>query len=96
LWQKPVINDELAYEDEDDGWEEADVIKAHLGAFAGGGYGSTGYKTASKVSHYFAGNFKASEHLSADNLQWMRKMIDENISFWKMTPAIYTQVSYRG
>jgi hypothetical protein len=93
--KKPVINDELAYEGEGDGWEEEDVIEAHLGAFAGGGYGSTGHKPAGKVGHYFSGNFDASEHHSADNLQWMREIITENITFWKMSPVFYTQVTYR-
>ncbi|KPL22551.1 MAG: hypothetical protein AMJ75_07870 [Phycisphaerae bacterium SM1_79] len=84
---KPVIDDELAYEGKGDGWSEADVIEAHLGAFLGGGYGTTGHKPASKRGHYFHGNFKASEHKSADNLQWLRRMIDEDITFWKMAPV---------
>lgn len=84
---KPVINDELAYEGKGDGWSENDVIEALLGAFAGGGYGSTGFKPASKAGHYFAGNFSAKEHTSADNLEWFRHKIDENINFWKMQPV---------
>jgi hypothetical protein len=84
---KPVIDDELAYEGKGDGWNEADVIEAHLGAFLGGGYGTTGHKPAGKKGHYFHGNFKASEHKSADNLLWLRRIIDENITFWKMAPV---------
>jgi len=84
---KPVIDDELAYEGQGDGWTEEDVIEAHLGAFLGGGYGTTGYKPANKKGHYFYGNFKASEHRSADNLLWLRQIIDQNITFWKMAPA---------
>jgi len=84
---KPVIDDELAYEGKGDGWSEQDVIEAHLGAFWGGGYGTTGYKPANKKGHYFYGNFKASEHGSADNLLWLRQIVDENITFWKMAPA---------
>ena len=83
----PVLDDELAYEGAGDGWSEADVIEAHLGAFLGGGYGTTGHKPANKKGHYFWGNFKASEHLAADNLGWLRKVIDENITFWRMTPV---------
>ncbi len=82
----PVINDELAYEGAGDGWSEADVIEAHLGAFIGGGYGTTGYKPAGKEGHYFWGAFKAEEHRSADNLLWLRRQIDRPISFWKMEP----------
>jgi hypothetical protein len=83
----PVIDDELAYEGKGDGWSEQDVIESHLGAFLGGGYGTTGHKPASKRGHYFFGNFKASEHKSADNLLWLRRLIDENVTFWKMAPA---------
>ncbi len=82
----PVIDDELAYEGKGDGWSEEDVIESHLGAFLGGGYGTTGQKPASKQGHYFWGNFHASEHRSADNLLWLRQVIDENITFWKMAP----------
>jgi len=83
----PVIDDELAYEGKGDGWSEADVIESHLGAFLGGGYGTTGHKPAGKRGHYFHGNFKASEHKSADNLLWFRRVIDKNITFWKMAPV---------
>jgi len=83
---KPVIDDELAYEGKGDGWSEADVIEAHLGAFLGGGYGTTGHKPARKRGHYFFGNFKASEHKSADNLQWFRRLVDRRITFWRMAP----------
>ncbi len=83
----PVIDDELAYEGAGDGWSEADVIEAHLGAFLGGGYGTTGHKPANKQGHYFWGHFKASEHHAADNLRWLRQSIDEHITFWRMAPA---------
>jgi hypothetical protein len=84
---KPVIDDELAYEGKGDGWSKEDIIEAHLGAFLGGGYGTTGHKPANKRGHYFYGNFKASEHKSADNLLWLRRVIDENVTFWKMAPV---------
>ena len=82
----PVIDDELAYEGAGDGWSEADVIESHLGAFLGGGYGTTGHKPAAKQGHYFWGHFKASEHQAADNLLWLRQIIDEHVTFWKMAP----------
>jgi len=85
--QIPVIDDELAYEGKGDGWSEEDVIESHLGAFLGGGYGTTGHKPANKKGHYFWGNFKASEHLAVDNLGWLRAVIDANITFWRMSPA---------
>ncbi len=84
----PVIDDELAYEGAGDGWSEEDVIESHLGAFLGGGYGTTGYKPANKKGHYFWGNFQALEHRAADNLGWLRQVIDENITFWRMVPTI--------
>jgi hypothetical protein len=83
----PTIDDELAYEGKGDGWSEEDVIESHLGAFLGGGYGTTGHKPGNKQGHYFWGNFKASEHLAADNLGWLRRVIDENVTFWRMVPA---------
>jgi hypothetical protein len=83
----PVIDDELAYEGKGDGWSEEDVIEAHLGAFLGGGYGTTGHKPANKKGHYFWGNFQASEHLAVDNLGWLRAVIDANVTFWRMAPA---------
>lgn len=83
---KPVIDDELAYEGAGDGWSEEDVIEAFLGAFAGGGYGTTGYKPANKTGHYFSGNFNPEEHKASDNLKWFREIIDNEIRFWKMEP----------
>lgn len=84
---RPVIDDELAYEGDGDGWSEADVIESHTGAFLGGGYGTTGHKPASKRGHYFFGNFKASEHKAADNLKWLRERIDRDVCFWHMHPG---------
>ncbi len=83
---RPVINDELAYEGEGDGWLEEDVLEAFLGAFLGGGYGSTGYKSGHKLGHYFAGNFSDTEHSVSDNLLWFRQQIDAEIEFWNMKP----------
>jgi len=86
--QKPVIDDELAYQGQGDGWSETDVIEAMLGAFLGGGYGTTGYKhPETKQGHYFAGDFSADEHTAAVNLKWFRDVIDADISFWKMEPV---------
>ncbi len=83
----PVIDDELAYEGAGDGWSENDVIESHLGAFLGGGYGTTGHKPANKKGHYFFGHFKASEHKAVDNLLWLRQVIDRDITFWQMAPV---------
>jgi len=69
-----------------DGWSKADVIEAHLGAFLDGGYGTTGHKPAPKQGHYFWGAFKPSEHRAADNRVWLRRQIDRNITFWRMSP----------
>jgi hypothetical protein len=43
---KPVVNDELAYEGAGDRFTAEDVVEAHLGAFLAGAYGTTGYKTS--------------------------------------------------
>ena len=84
--RKPVINDELSYQGAGDEHDENDTIEAHLGAFLGGGYATTGYKTGSKVGHYFDGGFDPDEHTAADNLRWLRRQIDDRITFWKMAP----------
>lgn len=85
---KPTINDELSYEGKGDRHIEGDTIEAHLGAFLGGGYGTTGEKPASKEGQYFRGRFNPSEHTAADNLKWLRETIDANVTFWKMAPDL--------
>jgi hypothetical protein len=83
---KPTINDELSYEGKGDRHTEHDTIESHLGAFLGGGYGTTGEKPGSKLGQYFRGCFNPAEHTSADNLKYMREIIDKSITFWKMLP----------
>jgi hypothetical protein len=85
---KPTINDELSYQGEGDKHSESDTIESHLGAFLGGGYGTTGYKPGNKLGHYFYGGFKPDEHTAADNLKWLREVIDANIGFWRMAPDL--------
>ncbi len=84
--EKPTINDELSYQGEGDGHTEADTIEAMLGAFLGGGYGTTGFKPGNKTGHYFWGKFDPREHTAADHLKWLREAIDAHITFWKMAP----------
>lgn len=84
---RPVIDDELAYQGEGDRFSEEDTVAAHLGAFLGGGYGTTGHKTAEKRGQYFPGTFDPSQHTAADNLGWLREVIDRDVTFWKMSPA---------
>ena len=83
---KPTINDELSYEGEGDKHTEHDTIESHLGAFLGGGYGTTGEKPGNKLGQYFMGCFNPAEHTSADNLKYLRETIDKNITFWEMAP----------
>lgn len=83
----PTINDELSYQGEGDKHNEGDTIASHLGAFLGGGYGTTGYKFANKLGHYFYGGFKPEEHTAADNLRWLRETLDAKVTFWKMAPG---------
>jgi hypothetical protein len=82
----PVVNDELSYQGQGDRHSEEDTIEAHLGAFLGGGYASTGEKSGNKLGQYFIGGFDAEVHSAADNLKWLRETINENIWFWKMAP----------
>ncbi|KPK48106.1 MAG: hypothetical protein AMK72_07500 [Planctomycetes bacterium SM23_25] len=83
---RPVINDELGYEGKGDAFSRDDVIEGHLGAFLGGGYGTTGHKPASKKGHYFWGGFTPQEHTAVPHLAWLRKVIDSHITFCKMAP----------
>lgn len=98
--QRPTINDELSYQGDGDQHSAADTLAAHLGAFLGGGYGSTGYKTADKKGHYFWGGFDPKEHTAAVGLKFLREVIDQNITFWKMVPdtALFTNLdtAFRG
>jgi len=83
---KPTINDELSYEGKGDKHTEQDTIESHLGAFLGGGYGTTGEKLGNKLGQYFMGCFNPAEHTAADNLKYLREIIDKDVTFWKMAP----------
>jgi hypothetical protein len=100
LRNKPTVDDELSYQGGGDRHTEPDTIESHLGVFLGGGYGTTGYKPANKKGHYFWGHFDPAEHTAADNLKWMREVIDDHITFWKMAPdkSIFSNLdpNYRG
>jgi hypothetical protein len=82
----PTANDELSYQGAGDKHSEGDTVEAHLGAFLGGGYGSTGFKPGNKTGHYFWGDFDPSEHTAAVGLRWLREVIDARIAFWSMAP----------
>ncbi len=83
---KPTVNDELSYQGKGDRHTEHDTIESHLGAFLGGGYGTTGEKPGNKLGQYFKGCFNPAQHTAADNLKYLRQIIDTHISFWKMAP----------
>lgn len=83
---KPTVNDELSYQGKGDKHTEHDTIESHLGAFLGGGYGTTGEKPGNKLGQYFKGCFNPAEHTAADNLKYLREIIDTHITFWKMAP----------
>ena len=97
---RPTINDELSYQGRGDEHNEGDTIESHLGAFLGGGYATTGSKPGSKTGQYFRGNFNRREHSAADNLRWLRQIIDTEIAFWNMAPdhSIYSNLhdDFRG
>jgi hypothetical protein len=85
---KPTINDELSYQGAGDKHSEADTIESHLGAFLGGGYASTGYKPGNKLGHYFYGGFDPKEHTAAESLRFLRQVIDDGVTFWRMSPDV--------
>jgi len=85
---KPTVNDELSYEGKGDKHSEHDTIESHLGAFLGGGYGTTGEKPGNKLGQYFRGRFDPAEHTCADNLKYLWEIIDANVTFWRMSPEL--------
>lgn len=85
---RPTIDDELSYQGEGDRHSEGDTIEALTGAFLGGGYGTTGWKPGNKLGHYFWGKFDPAEHTAAASLNYLRQVIDANITFWKMAPGL--------
>ncbi|MBN2316046.1 MAG: DUF5060 domain-containing protein [Sedimentisphaerales bacterium] len=84
----PTVNDELSYEGKGDKHSEKDTIESHFGIFLGGAYGTTGEKPGNKLGQYFRGCFDPAEHTAADNLRYLREIIDEHITFWKMSPDV--------
>ena len=99
---KPVFDDELSYQGAGDQHSEEDTIEALLGAFLGGGYGSTAHKdgagvrqpdrqgkmwTVGKTGQYLQGNFDPTAHSASDNLKWLRGKIDAHVTFWQLRPA---------
>ncbi|MFO8014119.1 MAG: DUF5060 domain-containing protein [Phycisphaerae bacterium] len=92
----PVVNDELGYQGRGDKFSRDDVIEGHLGAFLGGGYGTTGHKPASKCGHYFWGGFTPDEHTAARHLGWLREIIDARIAFWTMRPVPRAETGFKG
>jgi hypothetical protein len=91
----PVVNDELAYQGEGDGWTRADVVEAFVGAFCGGGYATTGYKPGDKVTQYFWGGFDPEEHTAARNLRWLRDRI-EALPFGRLEPVSLAASPFAG
>jgi Domain of unknown function (DUF5060)/Protein of unknown function (DUF4038) len=83
---KPTVDDELSYQGAGDKHNEGDTLEALLGVFLGGGYGTTGEKHGNKLGQYFWGKFDPTEHSAADKLRWLRELIDQEITFWKMSP----------
>ncbi|MCI0463825.1 MAG: DUF5060 domain-containing protein [Gemmataceae bacterium] len=83
---QPTVNDELSYQGDGDKHTEADTLASHLGAFLGGGYGSTGWKPGNKLGHYFWGKFDPQEHTAALGLKFLRESIENHVAFWKMGP----------
>lgn len=85
---KPTVNDELSYQGEGDQHSESDTIEAHVGAFLGGGYASTGEKPGNKLGQYFRGRFNVQEHSAAASLGWFREQVETHMSFWRMEPDL--------
>ena len=87
---KPALNDEIGYDPGET--PTGDVLEGIVGAFAGGGYATTGHKTGSKTGGYFWGHAALAEsisvHPSSDNLGFLRDKIDQHLSFWNLVPKL--------
>ncbi|RMF86469.1 MAG: DUF5060 domain-containing protein [Planctomycetota bacterium] len=94
--EKPLVNDENAYEGDGDRFTEADVVEGCFGTFLGGGYPTTGEKYGRKLGQYFWGGFDASKHKAADNLRFLRRYIDEYIDFGRMHPLPLSETPFVG
>jgi hypothetical protein len=92
---KPLVNDENAYEGAGDKFSEGDVIEGCLGTFLGGGYPTTGEKHGNKLGQYFWGSFDPQTHAASDNLQYLRRYLDEHVAFWRMFPGDISQSRFR-
>jgi len=92
---KPLVNDENAYEGAGDKFSEADVIEGCLGTFLGGGYPTTGEKHGNKLGQYFWGGFDPEAHKACDNLQYLRRYIDEHVAFWRMQAGNIAESRFR-
>lgn len=86
---KPVINDEAGYDPGES--TTPDVMESMLGTFLGGGYGTTGHKTGSKTGGYFWGHRAVgetlAEHPSIPLLGFMKRAIEANLEFGRLSPA---------
>lgn len=94
--EKPVVNDENAYEGEGDGFSRDDVVEGCLGTFLGGGYPTTGEKYASKLGQYFWGGFDATRHTASPHLGYLRSYVDAHVEFWTMEPFERSKSLFRG
>ena len=83
---KPIVNDENAYQGKGDGFSEADTVEGCLGTFLGGAYASTGEKYGEKLGQYFWGGYDPAAHSAAPRLGYLRDYVDRSVRFWKMRP----------
>jgi len=92
---KPLVNDENAYEGAGDKFSEGDVVEGCFGTFLGGGYPTTGEKRGNKLGQYFWGSFDPEIHKASDNLQYLRRYVDERVAFWRMVPGNIAESRFR-
>jgi hypothetical protein len=87
---KPIINDENGYYGEEA--TDEDIMAGVLGSFAGGGYGTTGYRTTAMTQGPYYWGFTIpgtdiADRVIVHRLRYFRKLIEEHIRFWEMEPA---------
>ena len=93
---KPVVNDENAYQGDGDGFSEADTAEGCFGTFLGGAYATTGEKYSEKLGQYFWGGFDESAHTAARGLRYLREYVNRSVPFWTMQPLPLADTPFAG
>lgn len=93
---KPVVNDENAYQGEGDKFSETDTVEGCFGTFLGGGYPTTGEKYGNKLGQYFWGSYDPAKHTAAPKLGYLRDYVNRRVRFWELEPVRLADTPFNG